>query len=1037
MLSDTSFKHACFICDNPGEKNNFLIPYIIQGLKSEKKTICFTGTETTEFIRDLTSLVTDDIPLYIKKKKLVVVDTGDVAGKKQKISSGRILTKLAAETRKAISKGMGGVVFVDDMHWLSGMKNPVKILNTHELNLLSMIEQQPVSGICVYDRNTFSNDVLLAALHSHKTIIIGNRAFDNFYYIPPRKKPGLSEENDELVRKTGYLKNFYALNNELEAGNRELKLIIENSPICIGFSRDGITLDANKAYLKLFGYEDISELKGTPLINQIAPQCRADIVNRVNNRIAGDNSPQTYESVGLKKDGSQFPFIISSNRVQLADGLLTLAFFMDLSEKVESSRKLSESIEQFKASFDYSTIGNCQASLDGRLFNVNKAMCDILGYTKEELTGMRFHDFTHPGDIDESILLVRDLLNGQDRTRKLQKRYIHKNGSIVWAYTSIYLHKSSTGENLFFITQLQDITILKNQEYKLKEKNDEIEAQNEEYRQLNEELVKAKTTLESREKNLIEVQKVANLGSYLLDIPSGMWTSSAILDEIFGIDESFVRSVEGWVSIVHESEQQDMLNYFLTDVLAKKGTFDLEYRIRRISDKAERWVHGKGKLAFDASGNPVNMIGTIQDITGRKKSEFMIREKTEEIEAQNEEYLSLNEELSESINKINVINQELAEAKTKAEDADKLKSAFLANMSHEIRTPMNGILGFSGMLSNPDLDKEKQMQFIRIIQDCSNQLLTLIDDLIDIAKIESNQVKIEISSTCLNDVLFEVYSLFKPKTDIAGLELFLSPGLLDSRSYVMTDEIRLKQVLINLMSNAIKFTTKGYVKFGYVILGEFIEFYIEDTGIGIPREYYEIIFDRFRQVGSEGKKRYGGTGLGLSISKSLVSLLGGKIWVESELNKKSVFYFTIPNHTAGENDQVYKRIGTGIKPAFEKLVTILVAEDEQMNFLFFAEIFNNMNVKLLRAVDGEEAIRIFKDNPDIDIVLMDLKMPGINGFDAAREIRKIRKDVCIIAQTAYAQSSDKFKAIQAGCDDYISKPINTIELFRIIHKYTS
>jgi len=288
------------------------------------------------------------------------------------------------------------------------------------------------------------------------------------------------------------------------------------------------------------------------------------------------------------------------------------------------------------------------------------------------------------------------------------------------------------------------------------------------------------------------------------------------------------------------------------------------------------------------------IIGAIRDITARVKIEKTLVETDNRLKIQNQEYLSLNEELTETNERIVKMNMELIAAKEKAEESDRLKSAFLANMSHEIRTPMNGIVGFAAMLDNPDLTEDKRKEFVEIINLCSNQLLVIIEDILVISRIETGQVSIINQRFIISDLLHEVETLFIPtikaKEDVS---LKLNETLTNDQSYIRTDFLKLKQILANIIGNAIKFTQKGYVEFGYTQSADFFTFYVKDTGIGIPAELHTVIFDRFRQAEISDSRNYGGTGLGLSISKAYIEMLGGKIWVDSTPGTGSTFYFTI------------------------------------------------------------------------------------------------------------------------------------------------
>lgn len=368
---------------------------------------------------------------------------------------------------------------------------------------------------------------------------------------------------------------------------------------------------------------------------------------------------------------------------------------------------------------------------------------------------------------------------------------------------------------------------------------------------------------------------------------------------------------------------------------------------------------------------------------------------------------------------------QLIAAKEKAEESDKLKTAFLQNISHEIRTPMNAIIGFSQLLNSPQITEEKKKSFVSIIINSSNQLLSIIDDIISISAIETNQMKVNIEKVCVNNLIIDLFTIFKPQTNTRKISLFTKQQLSDKQSEIYTDKIKLVQILTNLLSNALKFTNEGHIEYGYSLKEDKLEFYVKDTGIGIPLNIQEIIFERFRQADISTNRSYGGTGLGLSISKGYVELLGGKIWVESEPNKGSKFFFTIPYKIANQDEK---------NKTEKKEILILVAEDEEFNFLYIEEILKDLNVKLIHAKDGQDAIEKFEKNIDIELILMDIKMPKIDGYQAAKIIKKQNKNITIIALTAYALENEieRFKDI---FDNYFTKPINEKDLKKYLIKY--
>lgn len=384
--------------------------------------------------------------------------------------------------------------------------------------------------------------------------------------------------------------------------------------------------------------------------------------------------------------------------------------------------------------------------------------------------------------------------------------------------------------------------------------------------------------------------------------------------------------------------------------------------------------------------------------------------------------------------------KELKLAKEKAEEADKLKSAFLANLSHEIRTPMNSILGFTEFLDDDDIRKEDKQHFIDIIRSSGHHLLALINDIIDISKIEAGQLSLHLDECNVNQMMYDLNKLFLTKQKIANnqLELRVRNTLRDAQSIIITDSVRLKQILINLLSNAIKFTHKGFIEFGYKLIREegqqeMMEFFVKDTGTGISEENLEMVFNRFSQEKNNASVFTEGTGLGLSISKELVHLLGGDIRINSKLGKGTEFLFTIP-YTVKKRSLIQdKELETNhhnTKDLSGK--NILIVEDQRNNSIFIEVLLKAKNVNIINATNGQQAIDICKQNKDIDLVLMDLKMPIMNGLTATKQIKAFRHQLPIIAQTALAMDGDRERALAAGCDDYISKPINTTELIQKI-----
>ncbi len=380
--------------------------------------------------------------------------------------------------------------------------------------------------------------------------------------------------------------------------------------------------------------------------------------------------------------------------------------------------------------------------------------------------------------------------------------------------------------------------------------------------------------------------------------------------------------------------------------------------------------------------------------------------------------------------------QELIIAMEHAQESDRLKSAFLCNMSHEIRTPMNGILGFANLLKEPDLAIEEQKKYISIIEKSSTRLLNIVTDIVSISKIESGILEISVSESNLNEKIEYLYSFFRPEAEQKGIQLLYKNSLPANEAIIITDREKLTSILTNLIKNAIKFTEAGSIEFGYEKKGKYLEFFVKDTGTGIHEEQKEIIFERFRQGSYSFNRNDAGTGLGLSISKAYTEMLGGKIRVESELGKGSIFYFTIPYNPESQEKNIIKdAVPAVVEENQINNLKILIAEDDEDSQMLISRAVKIFSKELLKVRTGVAAVEACRNNPDIDLILMDVKMPDMDGYEATKQIRQFNKDVIIIAQTAFGLSGDREKAIDAGCNDYISKPFTQALLLATIHSH--
>jgi len=434
----------------------------------------------------------------------------------------------------------------------------------------------------------------------------------------------------------------------------------------------------------------------------------------------------------------------------------------------------------------------------------------------------------------------------------------------------------------------------------------------------------------------------------------------------------------------------------------KKGYLkNLEYQVVRPDGITFDAEISTGAI-YDGEGRPESMVLILKNISERKEAE-----------------------------------RKILEAKYKAEESDRLKTAFLSNMSHEIRTPMNAIVGFSDLLSDEQLSPDERRDFIAQINQGADDLMRLIDDIIDIAKIEAGQVNVHISECFIRELFKELHLMYIQnikRTGKEGVVIRLEWNWPLNELAIYTDPFRLKQILINLLSNAVKFTEEGEIILGIQEHPEGVYFYVKDSGIGIREEKQKVIFDRFMQGHEAKTKLYGGTGLGLAISKNLTEILGGNIGVESESGKGAKFWLILPrNEVPLKYEAALRTPSNNLRSWDDK--KILIAEDDHSNYYFLFESLKDTGVEILWSKDGEETMEMFREHSDLNVVLMDINMPLINGYECTRRIKNERPGLPVIAQTAYAMSGEREISREAGCDEYLSKPIKVSELLDTLSRY--
>lgn len=406
-------------------------------------------------------------------------------------------------------------------------------------------------------------------------------------------------------------------------------------------------------------------------------------------------------------------------------------------------------------------------------------------------------------------------------------------------------------------------------------------------------------------------------------------------------------------------------------------------------------------------------------VKANRELEHKVEERTEHLKKANE--------------KLNELNKELNLAKEKAETGDRLKTAFLNNISHEIRTPLNGILGFAAFLADPSTSQDEREMYQKILQSSSERLIATITDYIDMSLLVSGNIEVNLREIYMLRIFEAIDHRFRRLAEEKGLRLKLPEVDLAKPLFIKTDQELLLKILNHLLDNSIKFTQKGEIELAYTEESGSRELYIQDTGIGISQEALERVFEIFTQENPSNTRGHEGSGLGLSISSGMAKLIGAEIQIESEKGKGT--RVRILFDPALKKTKSLESAAAGNKQTNRELKTILIAEDDDLNYLFFEHILKCRADKLIRAVTGKEAVEIYRTNPSIDLILMDIQMPEMNGYEATEQIRKFDQKVVIIAQTAYAMTGDKEKALRVGCNEHITKPVSKSQLFMLLETY--
>ncbi|MBD1885688.1 PAS domain S-box protein [Microcoleus vaginatus] len=894
---------------------------------------------------------------------------------------------------------------------------------------------------------------------------------------------------------------------QVEASLAHMAAIVEYSgEAVISKSLDGIILTWNNAAEKIFGYK-AEEIIGKSILILIPSNLTYE-EHQILETIRQGETVENYETVRVRKDGQLIHISCTISPLKDTTGRITGCSVIkrDITERkrAEINRQqiemaLRNSEEQFRHAFEDASIGMALVSLDGHWIKVNPALCQIIGYSSEELLALTFQDITHPDDLEADLTYLHQLLAGTISTYQMEKRYFHKQGHIIWILLNVSLVQDEQGNPLHFISQLQEITARKETQKTLElhsiimnnmgggvcliKASDLIivytnptfdtmfgytegELAGQSVGVLNyvdtkltpdvtvldivtqiEQTGEAKYEVHNKKKDgtlfwcrvhtsmfehpeygtvYVAVQEDAtelkqaeqalqattNRLHFLLNYspvvifsckPAGDYAATFIsenIKDILGYETSdFLEDSKFWVNHLHPDDVEAVLNG-LPNVFVNDFYFH-EYRLRR-SDGVYRWMLGQLRLIRDDSGTPVEILGYLIDISDRKQAEWEFHH---------------------------------------ANEANQAKTVFLANMSHELRTPLNSILGFTQLMSYERNLTPSLQERLQIVNRSGRHLLDLINDILDLSKIESGRMTLNLSDFDLRNLLASIEEMFQVKVQSKELQLIfeLAPDIPQS---VHSDDKKLYQILVNLLGNAIKFTNQGSVTLRVTATKRektscHLSFEVEDTGVGIAPREMDKLFKVFVQA-QAGNNLSQGSGLGLAISQKLVKLMGGQIRLKSTLHRGSTFSFEIPVQLPQAEslppESSNQRV-IGLAPG-QPTYRILIVEDLEENRRLLVDILTSVGFEVREAKQGVEALSLWKSwRPHL--ILMDLRMPIVDGYTATKHIRERpqSQETVIIALTASIFGEEREKVIMAGFNDFISKPFQQKEIFDKLAKY--
>lgn len=810
-------------------------------------------------------------------------------------------------------------------------------------------------------------------------------------------------------------------NAEEKLRNNELFLrsIIENEPECIKIlGPEGELRYMNPAGLKMIEVEDLELVKGKCVYPMILKEHRDAFIDLTNKVFKGEMGGLQFLMVGAK--GTKL--WLETKAVPLYDDKGNVESLLGITQNITERKKaldaLKDNERMLSVIVDSTPLIIILLDADLNIIKINQTGTNLSERTDQQAKGLPLGQILN---CIYAITYIEGCGKGSNCStcmlRTSINRTLETHESLHKIEAKIFMGNNDNvfERNILISTEYIDIEGKPNVLVCIDDITERVQL---------EDVLREKTSI------LLKAQEMAKIGEFYYDVKKKIFRLSSSLEKQSGLNKSII-SFDELIESIHPEDKKQVLKSFEI-ALAHSDRYSSQYR--RIKPNGEiQHVFSQGEIERGIDGTPLKVFGVTMDVTEQKRFELELMLKNYELKAAEEELTATNDALRENLSSLEI-------AKIKAEESDRLKSAFLANMSHEIRTPMNAIMGFSDLLDMEDMPYEKRRVFTKTIKERTKDLLNIINDILDLSRIESHTLKIIQTKGSINNTLVEIKEFF----EIRNEELYSKPiafivlnELTADQSFIETDFDRIKQIVINLVDNAFKFTLEGSIHLGCKLKDEHtLLFYVSDTGIGITKDKQQLIFERFRQADDSYLTReFGGSGLGLSICKGIIELLNGSIWVESELDKGSSFFFTIPYKPTNSKDGKSELLRS-VKYDF-KGKTILVVEDIIYNQEYLKEILTDTKALLLFADNGKTALDELRLHPEISIVLMDIRLPDINGLDLTKRMLDERKNIKVIAQTAYASSEDQSKCLSAGCVDFISKPISQSILLELLNRHLS